>query len=118
MCPTGATCLPTDCCLSDLPSYKNPTNHVGLVQGGRSSSFNRITCSRNDIAKKCSLGVKQQSITYSPTLAILLSRGILYSKTKQHKGTMDIIGNFREHPEMKFDNDNNYKTKDIHKSVY
>ena len=88
------------------------------MQGGRSSSSNRITCSRNDIAKNCSLGVKQQSITYSPILAILLSRGILYSKTKQHKGTMDIIGNFREHPEMKFDNDNNYKTKDIHKSVY
>ena len=29
MCPSGATCLPTDCCFSE-----NSTRHVSLVQRG------------------------------------------------------------------------------------
>jgi len=34
MCPSGATCLPADCCFSELALYKNPTQRVGQVQSG------------------------------------------------------------------------------------
>jgi hypothetical protein len=33
MCLSGATCLPVDCCFSEL-HYKNPTQCVGLEQSG------------------------------------------------------------------------------------
>ena len=33
MCLGGVTCLPTDCCFSEL-ALKNPTEHVGQVQSG------------------------------------------------------------------------------------
>jgi hypothetical protein len=33
MCPSEATCLPMDCCFSEL-AYKDPIKHVGLVQRG------------------------------------------------------------------------------------
>ena len=34
MCPSGATCPPMDCCLSELAQCKS-TKHVGLVQSVR-----------------------------------------------------------------------------------
>jgi hypothetical protein len=34
MCPSGTTCLPADCCFSELALSKDPTKHVGLVQSG------------------------------------------------------------------------------------
>jgi len=33
MCPSGATCLPTDCCLSEL-ALETPVKSVDLVQNG------------------------------------------------------------------------------------
>jgi hypothetical protein len=33
MCLSGATCLPADCCFSEL-AHKNPTQPVCLVQNG------------------------------------------------------------------------------------
>ena len=33
MCPSGATCLPADCCFSEL-TLKSPTQPVGLEQSG------------------------------------------------------------------------------------
>jgi hypothetical protein len=33
MCPSEATCIPTDCCFMEL-RYANPTQRVGLVQSG------------------------------------------------------------------------------------
>jgi hypothetical protein len=33
MCQSGATCLPADCCFSEIALY-NPTKHVVLVQSG------------------------------------------------------------------------------------
>jgi hypothetical protein len=33
MCPSGATCLPAECCFSEL-ALLNPTQHVGLIQSG------------------------------------------------------------------------------------
>ena len=51
MCPSGTTCLPTDC--------KNPTQCVGLVQSGHASSHQNVTCSCHDIAANCPVGVQQ-----------------------------------------------------------
>jgi len=33
-CPSGTTCLSTDCCFSELAILKNPTMRVGLIQSG------------------------------------------------------------------------------------
>jgi hypothetical protein len=51
MCPSGATCLPVDCCFSELTLYKIPTQYVGLVQSGHHhhQSHKTVTCSRKDI---------------------------------------------------------------------
>jgi hypothetical protein len=32
ICLNGATCLPTDCCFSELALNKNPNGHIDLVQ--------------------------------------------------------------------------------------
>ena len=34
MCPSGGTCLSTDCCFSEVALNKNLTQRVGLVQSG------------------------------------------------------------------------------------
>jgi hypothetical protein len=44
MCLSGATRLPADCCFSDI------TDIISL----------NVTCSRHDIAEKCSFDVKEQ----------------------------------------------------------
>jgi len=38
ICPSGATCLPADCCFSEL-ALKNPTQRVGLEQSGHQHHF-------------------------------------------------------------------------------
>ena len=49
MCPSGATCLPADCCFSELQHYKNQTQHVGLEQNGLIIISLNVTCSRHMI---------------------------------------------------------------------
>jgi hypothetical protein len=34
VCPSGATCLPTDCCFIELALLISTTKRVGLVQSG------------------------------------------------------------------------------------
>ena len=38
-CPSGTTCLSTDCCFSELAILKNPTMRVGLIQSGPHNHF-------------------------------------------------------------------------------
>ena len=42
MCPSGVTCLPKDCCFSEL-ALKNPTQCVGPVQSGHHHHFIKIS---------------------------------------------------------------------------
>jgi hypothetical protein len=58
MCQIGVTCRPTDCYfrLAYWSSTKRTTS-------SSSSSHRNVTCSRHDIAEKCSFGIKEQSLT-------------------------------------------------------
>jgi hypothetical protein len=51
MYQSGATCLPTNCCFSEL-AYKNPAKCVGLVQADIIIISSNVICSRHDIDEK------------------------------------------------------------------
>jgi len=42
MCPSGATCLPVDCCFSELALNKDPIKRVGLIQNGHHNHYHFI----------------------------------------------------------------------------
>ena len=51
MCPSGATCLPLNCCFSEIALQK-PTNHVGLLYSGHHHyNIKIIDCFRHDRAE-------------------------------------------------------------------
>ena len=52
MCPSGATCLPADCCLCELAIWKSNSVCWSSTKRTPSSSHWKLTCSRHDIADK------------------------------------------------------------------
>ena len=61
MSPSEGTCLPADCCFSELALFK--TKGVVLVWSGHHYLID-VTCSHHNMAKKkCSFGIKQKSLT-------------------------------------------------------
>jgi hypothetical protein len=52
MCPSGTTCLSTDCCFSQLALYKSSSACWSSTKRISSSSYWKLTCSRHDIAEK------------------------------------------------------------------
>ena len=51
MCLSGATCLPTDCCFSELALLKSNSAYWSRTKRTSSSSHWKLTCSRHDIAE-------------------------------------------------------------------
>jgi hypothetical protein len=52
MCPSGATCLPADCCFSKLALLKSNSACWSRTKRTLWSSHWNLTCSRHDIAEK------------------------------------------------------------------
>jgi hypothetical protein len=53
MCPSGATCLPMDCCFSDLALYISNSACCSITKWTPSSSYHwQLTCSRHELADK------------------------------------------------------------------
>jgi len=73
MCPSGATCLPVDCCFSELALWKSNSACWSSTKRISSSCHWKLTCSRHEIAENCWIGVKQQSLTHC--IVILLKSG-------------------------------------------
>ena len=67
MCPSGATCLPADCCFSKLALQKSNSSCRSRTKRTSSSFHWKLTCSRHVIAENCCIGVKQHSSTDRPT---------------------------------------------------
>jgi hypothetical protein len=49
---SGATCLPTDCCFSELALLKSNSAVWSRTKWTSSSYHWKLTCSRHDIAEK------------------------------------------------------------------
>jgi hypothetical protein len=49
---SGATCLPTDCCFSELALLKSNSACWSRTKWTSSSYHWKLTCSRHDIAEK------------------------------------------------------------------
>jgi hypothetical protein len=79
ICRGGATCLPADCCLSEL-ALKHPTKRIRLVESGYHHLFECNLFSPWYSWKIVRFGIKQLSLTQ---YAILLSwiNLLRYSKT-------------------------------------
>ena len=62
MCPSGATCLPTDCCFNSLV-----TKCHDIVQSGPHRHLNRcnLLVLVTIYLKPCSLGIEQQPLAHS-----------------------------------------------------
>ena len=73
MCPSGATCLPADCCFSELALLKSNSACLSRTKRTSSSSHWKLTCSRHDIAEKL-LNWCLTTITHS-LCVYLFSRG-------------------------------------------
>ena len=65
MCPSVATCLPADCCFSEIALYNSNSACWFSTKRNSFSSHRKLTCSRHDIAEKYWIGVKQQSLNHS-----------------------------------------------------
>ena len=64
MCPNGATCLPADCCFSELALYKSISACWHSAKQISSSSHCKIAWSRHDIAEKMLALNNNNSLTY------------------------------------------------------
>jgi hypothetical protein len=81
MCPSGATCLPADCCISELALLKSNSARWSSTKRTSSSSHGKLTCSRHDIAEKLlnwRLTTIAHSITRKISMELVLS--LLYSR--------------------------------------
>ena len=72
MCPSGATCLPADCCSVNL-HYQNLTKRVGLVQSVITIILSDVSCSQHDIVENSSFSAK-----HNWKVVILLYRLLYY----------------------------------------
>ena len=72
MCPSGATCLPADCCSVNL-HYQNLTKRVGLVQSVITIILSDVYCSQHDIVENSSFSAK-----HNWKVVILLYRLLYY----------------------------------------
>ena len=72
MCPSGATCLPADCCSVNL-HYQNLTKRVGLVQSVITIILSDVYCSQHDIVENSSFSAK-----HNWKVVILLYRLVYY----------------------------------------
>ena len=76
MCPSGATCLPADCCFSELVLQKSSSACWSRTKRTSSSFLSKLTCSRHGIAENCRVGIKQHPLTHSCTLQLV--EGVQY----------------------------------------
>ena len=92
ICPIGAKWLPTDCWLSEMKPYKNPTKRIGQVQGGH----HNVQCSHHDVAEnndQLALNNNHQSLIHLCQVKIpkrkskIVNRRRTYNTTDKRNGT-------------------------------
>ena len=72
MCPSGVTCLPVDCCFSELALLKSNSACWSGTKQTSSSSHWKLTCSHHDLAEKL-LNWRWTTITLSGVWNLLVS---------------------------------------------
>jgi hypothetical protein len=80
MCPSGATCLPVDCCFSELAIYKSNSQNAWLSGGKLDQLYDKY---RHHCARHCTTRLqihrKQQSHDYHQIIVRHLDN-LIYSE--------------------------------------
>ena len=75
MYPSGATCLPADCCFRVLALWKKKSNSACWYRTKRTSASShwKLTCSRHDIAEKLVLNNNHSLLVLLPRFCIFMN---------------------------------------------
>jgi hypothetical protein len=89
MCPSGATCLPADCCFSELALWKSNSACWSCTKRNSSSSHWKLTCSRHDKEKEQTgwLGIR----IMCPKWSDMSTRRLLFQWASPIKSQLNVL---------------------------